>query len=269
VNGDGFDEVIVGAWRYDNGETDEGSAFVYNFNTLPNRSPTADAGGPYLVAVGNTIRLNGSGTDPDEEPLTYLWTETAGSFDDATLEDPFCTAGTEAGIFELTLTVTDPGGLSGSDTTMVVVYDPDGGFVTGGGWIWSEAGWCQLDDVCAGTEGKANFGFVSKYKKGASVPTGETEFQFRAGDLNFHSDSYEWLVVNQGGTNAQFKGSGTINGDLAPNGDAYKFMLWAGDGEPDTFRIKIWWEEGDTEHVVYDNGFGQPLGAGSIKVHKN
>jgi hypothetical protein len=44
-------------------------------------------------------------------------------------------------------------------------------------------------------------------------------------------------------------------------------MLWAGDGEPDTFRIKIWYEDGD-EIVVYDNGFDQAIGGGSIKVHK-
>jgi hypothetical protein len=51
-------------------------------------------------------------------------------------------------------------------------------------------------------------------------------------------------------------------------------MLWAGDGDPDTFRIKIWWEEGDVEHVVYDNGFdgsgyenGQPISGGNIVVH--
>ena len=73
--------------------------------------------------------------------------------------------------------------------------------------------------------GKANFGFVSKYKKGASVPTGKTEFNFKAGDLNFHSDSYQWLVVTQDGTNAQFKGSGTINGDLDQNGESYNFMI--------------------------------------------
>jgi hypothetical protein len=29
VNGDGYGDVIVGAWLYDNGETDEGRAFVY------------------------------------------------------------------------------------------------------------------------------------------------------------------------------------------------------------------------------------------------
>jgi hypothetical protein len=34
--------------------------------------------------------------------------------------------------------------------------------------------------------GKANFGFVSKYQKGQSTPDGNTEFQFKAGDLNLH-----------------------------------------------------------------------------------
>jgi len=75
-------------------------------------------------------------------------------------------------------------------------------------------------------------------------------------------------VVNQGGTNAQYKGSGTINGELAPNGEAYKFMLWAGDGEPDTFRIKIWYEDASSEIDVYDNGFDQPIGGGNIVIHQ-
>jgi hypothetical protein len=71
------------------------------------------------------------------------------------------------------------------------------------------------------------------------VPTGNTEFQFKAGDLNFHSDSYDWLVV--AGPKAMFKGSGTING--AGN---YGFMLSAVDAaetpstDTDLFRIKIW-----------------------------
>jgi hypothetical protein len=75
--------------------------------------------------------------------------------------------------------------------------------------------------------------------------------------------SYEWLMVNQGSTNAQFKGSGTINGE-----GSYKFMLWAKDGNPDTFRIKIWYEVDGVEVVVYDNGTDQMLGGGSIVVHK-
>ena len=61
------------------------------------------------------------------------------------------------------------------------------------------------------------------------------------------STQYAWLIVNQAGTNAQFKGTGTING----SGD-YGFMLWATDGSPDTFRIKIW-NGADESSVVYDN----------------
>jgi hypothetical protein len=110
-------------------------------------------------------------------------------------------------------------------------------------------------------EGKATFGFISKYKKGADVPTGNTEFQFKAGDLNFHSTSYDWLVVT-GSEFAKFKGTGTINGE-----GTYKFQIWAGDNDPDTFRIKIWWEDDGNEHVVYDNGMDQPIDGGSIVVH--
>jgi hypothetical protein len=180
----------------------------------------------------------------------------------------------EAGVYTVKAMVTDNGGKSAMDTAAgyIVVYDPDGGFVTGGGWIWSEAGWCKSDAICAGAEGKASFGFVSKYKKGASVPTGNTEFNFSAGNFNFHSDSYEWLVINQGGASAQYKGSGTINGDLAPNGELFKFMIWAIDGnnknpaEDDTFRIKIWYEMDGSEEPVYDNGFNQVIGGGNIKI---
>ena len=93
------------------------------------------------------------------------------------------------------------------------------------------------------------------------MPTGNTQFSFKAGDLNFYSNEYEWLVVNQNGANAQYKGFGTVNGE-----GGYKFMLWAGDGEVDTFRIKIWYEDGG-EVVVYDNGFDQPVGGGNIVVH--
>ncbi|MCZ7567881.1 MAG: right-handed parallel beta-helix repeat-containing protein [Ardenticatenaceae bacterium] len=138
--------------------------------------------------------------------------------------------------------------------------------------LWSPDGSVDYQVTVSGCEarptGKATFGFVSKYQKGANIPSGQTEFQFKAGNLNFHSSSYEWLVVNQNDSNAQFKGSGTINGDLAPNGDDYKFMLWAGDGSPDTFRIKIWWEDTNGEHVVYDNGVPQAIGGGSIVIHK-
>jgi hypothetical protein len=155
--------------------------------------------------------------------------------------------------------------------TLAVVYDPTDGFVTGGGWILSPVGAYKLDESLSG---QATFGFVAKYHKGATVPSGTTAFTFDLAGLAFASQSYEWLVVNQGGTNAQFKGSGLISGELDPEGNAYKFMIWAGDGNStdasDTLRIRIWWEDSTgAEHDVYDNGGDQAIGGGNIVVHTN
>jgi hypothetical protein len=162
------------------------------------------------------------------------------------------------GVYTLVVNATDvAGNTAHSAPILFVVYDPAGGFVTGGGWIYSDAGSLAADPDA---EGKANFGFVSKYKKGATVPTGNTEFVFKAGNLNFHSSSYEWLVVT-GSDYAKFKGVGTINGS-----GEYRFQLWAGDG-PDTFRIRIWTEDDSgTETEVYDNHEQEIMG-GNIIVH--
>jgi photosystem II stability/assembly factor-like uncharacterized protein len=150
------------------------------------------------------------------------------------------------------------------------VYDPTEGFVTGGGWIISPVGAYVLNPELVG---KATFGFVSKYLKGAKTPSGTTEFQFKVANLNFHSDSYEWLVI--AGAKAQYKGTGNINGM-----GTYGFMLTAIDGDVpggggiDKFRIKIWDKESNT--IIYDNQLSQDDTAvpstsvvgGSIVIHK-
>jgi len=172
---------------------------------------------------------------------------------------------TDPGVYTVGLEVTRiDGGVGKFNSEYMIVYDPEGGFVTGGGWINSPAGAYKPDPLLTG---KATFGFVSKYKKGADAPIGQTQFQFHVADLNFHSSDYEWLLINQNDSNAQYKGSGTINGA----GD-YKFMLWAKDLDPDgddTFRIKIWSEDViASENTVYDNGSDQDIGGGSIVIHK-
>ncbi len=235
--------------------------------------PVASAGGPYLVALGYAIQLDGTCVYPDEsEPLTFLWSPDD-NLDYATFEDPNYNTYLlyTAGIEELTFTCEDSEYNSDADSTLVVVYDPDGGFVTGGGWIDSPAGAYTANPSLTG---KANFGFVSKYKKGADTPIGQTEFRFKVADLNFHSDSYEWLVV--AGAKAMYKGVGTINGE-----GNYGFMLMAIDEDltpstdVDLFRIKIWDKEyGDA--TVYDNEMGEEedadpmtvIGGGSIVIHK-
>jgi hypothetical protein len=79
--------------------------------------------------------------------------------------------------------------------------------------------------------------------------------------MNFKSTSYDWLVAT-GSNYSKYKGIGTING-----AEVYMFQIWAGDGTPDTFRIKICAETGGIETVVYDNGMDQPIGGGSIVAH--
>ena len=160
------------------------------------------------------------------------------------------------------LLITNPDGL-GDAVTDYVLYSPwlGQGLVTGGGTISSEPGDYELDPTAGG---QASFGFTAKYKKGANVPDGNTNFVFQAGELHFHSSDYDWLIV--AGDTARFKGTGTIDG----LGDNFKFMLWAGDGDPDTFRILIWdGTEEDPLALVYDNGPGDAITGGNIIIHKD
>ena len=179
---------------------------------------------------------------------------------------------TSPGVYTVTLNVTDNHGATGFSPPYqyVVVYDPEAGFVTGGGWINSPVGAYVLDPTMTG---KATFGFVSKYPKGKTIPTGNTEFQFHAASMNFQSTNYEWLVVS--GAKAQYKGNGTIN-----SAGNYGFMLSAIDGQvsggggTDKFRIKI--SNKTSGILVYDNQKDASddaapttvIGGGSIVVHK-
>ena len=176
-----------------------------------------------------------------------------------------------AGVYTVTLAVTDKdAGTAQSVFEFVVVFDPAAGFVTGGGWVNSPAGAYAAD---ISLSGKATFGFVSRYQKGATVPTGNTQFQFQTGNLHFRSTSYDWLVI--AGPQVKFKGSGTINGS-----GNFGFMLSAvdgavsGGGGTDKFRIKIW--DIATGSVVYDNQMGATddaapttaIGGGDVVIHK-
>ncbi|MFC1949714.1 PKD domain-containing protein [Chloroflexota bacterium] len=234
--------------------------------------PVAAAGGPYLIQVDCSVDLDGSASyHPDGTIVSYEW-----SFGDNTNGSGVSVSHTytAVGIYDVNLTVTDENGTQSSDSTMVVVYDSSAGFVTGGGWIDSPEGAYTADSSLTG---KANFGFVSKYQKGASVPTGQTEFRFKVADFNFHSSNYDWLVV--AGAKAIFKGEGTING-----AGVYKFQIKAIDADInpdddfdiDRFRIKIWYESDETEVVIYDNTLEDDndditteIGGGSIVIHED
>jgi hypothetical protein len=233
----------------------------------PNTSPVIGLihGPADPVMVNTAVQVSADFSDPDaDDTHTATWDWGDGTTSNGIVgEENGVISGshtyTTAGIYTLGLTLCDAASECDQAAYQdLVVYDSAGGFVIGGGWINSPAGAYTADPSLAG---KANFGFVSMYKKGASVPTGNTEFRFKVGDLNFHSTGYQGLVVNRSGVDAQFKGYGTING--AGN---YEFMIWVKDGRRDTFRIKIW-DANDEVNVVYDSG-AQLLGGGNIAVHK-
>ena len=129
----------------------------------------------------------------------------------------------------------------------LVVYDPDAGFATGGGWIIPGT---EPGDVLPGITGedKANFGFVVKYKKGATSPDGQLEFHYRVGDFNVHSTEMHWMVINSNW--AKFQGYATINS--YPDG-LFQFRVDARDGnlnggnQEDRFILKVWYEYQDPD----------------------
>jgi hypothetical protein len=78
------------------------------------------------------------------------------------------TAPSIPGVYYVCAIVTDKAGNASTPTAatcgFLAVYDPNGGFVTGGGWINSPENACRNFGACTReTVGRANFGFVSKY----------------------------------------------------------------------------------------------------------
>jgi hypothetical protein len=257
-----------------NGNYSEATATVTVENPIPVVDPASLVATIDPVQVNTGIAVSASYFDINAVSYRWNWIDGSGMYSGATGWTAVPTSGTtinstlsfaSPGLYTLTLEVKDICEEVGSNEfdQLIVIYDPAGGFVTGGGWVDSPTGAYSNDGTLTG---KASFGFVSKYKKGATVPDGNTQFEFKSADLNFRSTSYEWLVV--AGSKAKYKGEGMINGN-----SGYGFMLTATDGTLDLFRLKIW--DMATDAVVYDNQMGadddsyagMALGGGSVVVH--
>ncbi|WP_345263610.1 choice-of-anchor Q domain-containing protein [Nibrella viscosa] len=224
------------------------------------------------VAISTPVTLTISYAATNVTSATITWGDATVNQIVSNPSTPQSHTYTGPGVYTISVRIGNDCGLS-SATVMapqyVVVYDPSAGFVTGGGWIDSPVV-SSLPFMQVG--GKANFGFEAKYQKGQSIPSGNTEFKFKAGGLDFRSTAYEWLVV--AGSKAQYKGTGSVNGQ-----NGYGFMLTATDGDlnkikgPDRFRIKIW--QVSSGQTVYDNQHGAgdtadpttTIGGGSIVIH--
>jgi len=98
-----------------------------NINVV-NHAPAANAGPGQTVPAGSTVTLDGSrSTDPDGDPLTYMWTQTAGTsvtLSDPTAVKPTFTAPMVGGAVTFVLTVTDPYSLSATSKVSINVSPP-------------------------------------------------------------------------------------------------------------------------------------------------
>jgi hypothetical protein len=260
------DDGVYTLTAHTTGPVDSGSASLTLLNAAP-AIGSIGVGPSALVAAGTTVTVTAPFTDRganDTHSCGVAWDD-GGAASTGTIAGGSCSASralVTPGVYRVAVTVTDDD--DGSDTKAyeyVVVYDPNGGFVTGGGWLDVRAGSYPGDPALSG---RATFGFVSKYRKGATIPDGNTEFQFHAAGLRFTSDAYQWLVVS--GSKAQFKGTGLLDGVAG-----YGFLVTVTDGNVDRFRIKIWDGSGA---VVFDNVLGasdgadpQAISGGSIVVH--
>jgi len=152
-----------------------------------------------------------------------------------------------------------------SDFVVLIIYEPTGDFVTGGGWI---------ED----TEGnKGNFGFNVKYKKNG-LPKGKAIYVYREGDFVFIVKSNAWtgMAIDTENNHAFFEAKCTvkkinsITGVIVWEEGNYKLRIdvWdqSKDGKSDVFQIRVYDKIGLIYHEAGFNPYGY-LQGGNIVIH--
>ncbi|WP_146766161.1 NucA/NucB deoxyribonuclease domain-containing protein [Micromonospora saelicesensis] len=240
----------------------------------------AEAGlAPWSVhRVGTAVSGGVSFRDPgsnDTHTCTLTWDD--GTTTRTPASNGVCTgqhSPTRPGMYTIGITVTDDdAAASDPASTMIVVYDPDGGFSTAGARVASPQGALSSDPSRTGT---LSVQMNPKYKPGESGPApgdGKVNASLSAGGLNFASTSMEWLVVTPDNKVA-VKGTGTVNGVAG-----YGFVAYGYD-DPDALRLVVW-RLADSPHPrenpLYDSrrdgdydldrAGPLPLVGGSVQVH--
>ena len=163
----------------------------------------------------------------------------------------------EPGVYTVSLTVTDSTGRPATSSRSLVVFEADGGFVHGSGWLPSPRGACRADPSLSG---RASFDFVSKAARSHADAKGKARFVFRAPGASFTSTELDEPRVR--GASAQYQGTGRYNGQ-----PGYSFALTASDGrgqDSDRLRLRVWHRDAKLGRDVidYDNQLGAQAGPG-------
>jgi hypothetical protein len=153
--------------------------------------------------------------------------------------------------------------ISASQCVLFAVYDPTGGFATGGGNINSPAG---ADSANPSGSGQASFAFNAKYlPNNPNVPSGDFQFTYPAGNISFKGTSYDFLVVTNG-NRAQMQGTGTLNGTTVCKFSIDSYNASFLPGNVDALGVTIF-NCGSTTGNRY-NLPTAPIAHGSIKIHQ-
>lgn len=164
-----------------------------------------------------------------------------------------------AGLYPVTLIVTDHAGNQSFDMEYVAVYDPSAGYITGDGWFASPAGALIGNDQ----PGNLTFALDAKYGKNGGYLKGQITINLDTGGMSFAGTSLESLVIESSGM-THLRGAGTLNGT-----GGYEFLITLLDGGKkgtDYARVRIWHTgAGKNGHLVYDSQLGEPVGAAATQ----
>jgi PKD repeat protein len=111
----------------------DGGMSMCTTQVVINRPPNCDVGGPYMASLFQEITFDGSGSmDPDGDPITYDWNYGDGSPVDMDAGPMPKHTYTTAGMFTVTLTVTDNFGAFSQCETSVEILDVCGALAFSG-----------------------------------------------------------------------------------------------------------------------------------------
>ena len=150
-----------------------------------------------------------------------------------------------------------------SAPTPLIVYEPTGSFVTGGGWIWDPSG------------SKGNFGFNVKYTK-SGKPQGHSTYVYREDGWDYVVKSNAWIGLAIEQNHAAFEAKCVIQKynpeteELVWDEGNYKFRVdvWDNDpeGDVDVYQIGVLDKNGVLFHEAGFDPFGE-LQGGNIVIH--
>jgi len=103
----------------------DSSSFTIRLTEHANQAPSADAGADQAVTAGELVTLTGTGSDPEQDPLTYEWQQ-LGEQTVEIVPDGASIQFTAPGVatatpFNFELTVSDPHGASDSDQVTLTI----------------------------------------------------------------------------------------------------------------------------------------------------